>query len=674
MSLAATATDQPKEKSKVVEHLLKYVHTDGACIRYEPGKLEQRQAATFDPLLLWARQRLGWTLTTSHSIFGTQQDEATVAAVEAWLQGLSRWHLAAAEQLITASKSVVIAAALLYGRINVAQAVAAARIEEEYQLEDWGMVEAGHDLDIADTRSRLGAPAVFTRLLALPRVKVQSPQMAWHMCALVLLLTSTVSLVSATLAADSLVTIPVHNVAASSVGASPHSVGAAALAATDAAAIPQDTRVKLVAAGSAGSRKGRSLLHQPDDNAYFLTVDRIRKLYNLPTDAFDGEGEAIALASFEKFEIGTVEEYALANGLIEEGESLSNVIERFLSDPDSVGGSSNPDATHVDLEMLLSASPKAKITVYLAENSEAGEALLMSKIANLNTSSIVLYTWGREEQPGDADGTINTLLKQMVLQGQSVVVASGSCGVRPQTRNATCDELTEAVNFPASSEFVTAVGGTTPTLFIGNTWAKEVAWELSSGGVSRYMPLPQYQADVTTLVNRQHRNLPDVALAANPDVWPYEVYVPNEANEFSTVGGTAPAASVWAGYFALINQCRKARELAPARLGAANGQLYAIGNTKWQADKAFRSCSEGSNGKFDAGAGWDAVTGWNSMNGKLMTGFLCPGYMGACCYRTKYGNSYCVELTEENCDASKGGTFTDGKVCTPGTPMTLSNC
>lgn len=168
MSLAATATDQPKEKSKVVEHLLKYVHTDGACIRYEPGKLEQRQAATFDPLLLWARQRLGWTLTTSHSIFGTQQDEATVAAVEAWLQGLSRWHLAAAEQLITASKSVVIAAALLYGRINVAQAVAAARIEEEYQLEDWGMVEAGHDLDIADTRSRLGAPAVFTRLLALP--------------------------------------------------------------------------------------------------------------------------------------------------------------------------------------------------------------------------------------------------------------------------------------------------------------------------------------------------------------------------------------------------------------------------------------------------------------------------------------------------------------------------
>jgi kumamolisin len=109
---------------------------------------------------------------------------------------------------------------------------------------------------------------------------------------------------------------------------------------------------------------------------------------------------------------------------------------------------------------------------------------------------------GREESPDDADGIVNNLLKQMALQGQSVIVASGSCGVHPATRDATCDELTDAVNFPASSEFVTAVGGTTPTLFIGDGWAKETAWELSGGGVSKYMPLPTYQAGVATLVSR----------------------------------------------------------------------------------------------------------------------------------------------------------------------------
>eukprot|EP00879_Flechtneria_rotunda_P016838 GHRR01017624.1.p2 GENE.GHRR01017624.1~~GHRR01017624.1.p2 ORF type:complete len:121 (-),score=50.89 GHRR01017624.1:425-787(-) len=82
--------------------------------------------------------------------------------------GLDAWHLAAAEQLISASKSVVIAAALLHNRVTIGQAVAAARVEEDFQLEDWGMVEAGHDLDIADMQTRMGAPTVFIKLLAMP--------------------------------------------------------------------------------------------------------------------------------------------------------------------------------------------------------------------------------------------------------------------------------------------------------------------------------------------------------------------------------------------------------------------------------------------------------------------------------------------------------------------------
>lgn len=80
--------------------------------------------------------------------------------------GLDPWHLAAIEQLVTTSKSLVIAAAVLHGRLSVADAVKAARLEEDFQLEDWGMVEAGHDLDIADTHTRIGAPAVLTKLLS----------------------------------------------------------------------------------------------------------------------------------------------------------------------------------------------------------------------------------------------------------------------------------------------------------------------------------------------------------------------------------------------------------------------------------------------------------------------------------------------------------------------------
>lgn len=41
----------------------------------------------FDPLLAWVRQELGWQLHSSQSIFGTTQPDATVAAVQQYLEG-----------------------------------------------------------------------------------------------------------------------------------------------------------------------------------------------------------------------------------------------------------------------------------------------------------------------------------------------------------------------------------------------------------------------------------------------------------------------------------------------------------------------------------------------------------------------------------------------------------
>ena len=57
------------------------------------------------------------------------------------------------------------ATALVRNKLRVRDAIAASRVEEDYQLKDWGMVEAGHDLDIADINSRIAGPAIFLRLL-----------------------------------------------------------------------------------------------------------------------------------------------------------------------------------------------------------------------------------------------------------------------------------------------------------------------------------------------------------------------------------------------------------------------------------------------------------------------------------------------------------------------------
>jgi ATP synthase F1 complex assembly factor 2 len=41
------------------------------------------------------------------------------------------------------------------------------RLEEDFQAEEWGKVEAGHDLDEVDIRSRIYAPSLFVRLLQM---------------------------------------------------------------------------------------------------------------------------------------------------------------------------------------------------------------------------------------------------------------------------------------------------------------------------------------------------------------------------------------------------------------------------------------------------------------------------------------------------------------------------
>ena len=50
-------------------------------------------------------------------------------------------------------------------RLSIEQTLAAARLEEDRQIEAWGLVEGGHDIDIADLRVRVAAPALFLRLL-----------------------------------------------------------------------------------------------------------------------------------------------------------------------------------------------------------------------------------------------------------------------------------------------------------------------------------------------------------------------------------------------------------------------------------------------------------------------------------------------------------------------------
>jgi chaperone required for assembly of F1-ATPase len=89
-----------------------------------------------------------------------EQSAETIAALEGALSGYTDLELAACHAAATLTGSAIIALALAAGRIDAAQAFAAAQLDESYQTERWGRDEE------AERRSR----RKFAELAAIGRL------------------------------------------------------------------------------------------------------------------------------------------------------------------------------------------------------------------------------------------------------------------------------------------------------------------------------------------------------------------------------------------------------------------------------------------------------------------------------------------------------------------------
>ena len=116
-----------------------------------------------------------------------------------------------------------------------------------------------------------------------------------------------------------------------------------------------------------------------------------------------------------------------------------------------------------------------------------------------------------------------------------------------------------------------------------------------------FFPLPAYQknAHVPTQhdTHKPGRGVPDVAGDADPATG-YRVRVDGRDLVF---GGTSAVAPLWA---ALI-----------ARINAKTGKHAGFVNPKLYAKGVLRDITQGNNGAYSAGPGWDACTGLGSPDG-----------------------------------------------------------
>ena len=366
-----------------------------------------------------------------------------------------------------------------------------------------------------------------------------------------------------------------------------------------------------------------------------LTPQQVAQLYNFPKVPANIGQETIGLLAFSDpnpaigtcgYKLSDIQAYFTTNTGIGPGYVTPNLTDVCVNGAANTPSNGKADGeVALDIEVAGAVAQGAKIAVYFTTWDENGWVLAVNRAVHPNPGdpapSVLSISWGWSEcrTVGNLSWTqaaidaVSATLRDAASIGMTILVASGDDG-----SNCRVDDGDAHVNYPASDPWVISCGGTAIEGVSGSSF-KEVMWNnngITGGGISDAFPLPSWQtgAGVPTSVNpghRQGRGIPDVAGYANG----YSI-VAAEKNQ-GPFPGTSETAPLYAGLIAIINATLK------RRVGYLNPALYALGRTK-----VFRDIDDGKSNSakgapgYTTGQGWDACTGWGSIDGGALLAAL----------------------------------------------------
>ena len=335
---------------------------------------------------------------------------------------------------------------------------------------------------------------------------------------------------------------------------------------------------------------------------------QVAEIYSFPTDV-DGSGETIGILELGGgFTTSDIQQYFQSQN-ITPPQVVAVSVDGGANSPTNPSGADSE--VMLDIEVAASVATAARIAVYFTPNTDQGfiDALTTAIHDTTNHPSVISISWGGPESSWtqQAMTSLDDACQSAAALGISITVACGD--------NGSTDGVSDGANhvdFPASSPHVLACGGTKITVS-GTTLTNEVVWNDAAqnggaigGGVSTVFALPTWQQNANVsgaTKGGSGRGLPDVAGDAAPATG-YSIEVDGQTE---VVGGTSAVAPLWAGLIALLNQ-----KLGKP-VGFLNPQIYPLlGST------AFRDITQGTNGAYNAGVGWDACTGLGSPVGNIL--------------------------------------------------------
>jgi subtilase family serine protease len=243
-------------------------------------------------------------------------------------------------------------------------------------------------------------------------------------------------------------------------------------------------------------------------------------------------------------------------------------------------------ALEISLDVETAHAICQNCRILLVEARTASYADLMSAIdrARLIGAKYISNSYGSNEFSGET-----TYDSHFKYPGITFTFSAGDSGY--------------GAGYPAASQYVTAVGGTTLAIGANNTYGGEIVWSGTGSGCSKYESKPSWQTDAGCL----KRTIADVSADADPstgaavyDTVPYFGY-----RGWFVVGGTSLSAPLIAATYALAGN-------VPS-LQYANSLPY--GNAA-----ALNDVTVGSNGSCgsylcNAGTSYDGPTGLGSPQG-----------------------------------------------------------
>lgn len=374
---------------------------------------------------------------------------------------------------------------------------------------------------------------------------------------------------------------------------------------------------------------------------HFLTPKDVATIYDVNAAynaGYTGAGQAIAVVGQSSIVLTDIEHFQTAAGLAVKDPTL------ILVPNSGTATVSSGDELESDLDLEYSGGIAKGATIYFVYTGNNASYSVWDSLTYAiqnKTAPVISISYGACELGLSQSqySSLNAVLAQGASQGQTVVAASGDSGstdCHGETGLTTAQQQALAVDFPASSEYVTGMGGSeffTADVAAANTtywqaasgsdvissalsYIPEQVWNDDSsmfgissggGGVSTFTPRPSWQTGVPGIPSSgSNRFVPDISLTGSPNNAGF-LYCSSDSRtgvtgscsngfrdstniNLTVAGGTSFDAPIFSGMLALVLQ-----KLNSSGLGVANTTLYTLAANSVTYASAFHDITSGNN-------------------------------------------------------------------------------